>query len=67
MLHKTYISVDARGTKAAAVTVVEPGDSAAPIIEEPKTVYLDRPFVYLIVDCGTNLPIFMGTVMGIGE
>lgn len=67
VLHKTYISVDARGTKAAAVTAVEPGDSAAPIIEEPKTVYLDRPFVYLIVDCGTNLPIFMGTVMGVGE
>lgn len=65
VLHKTYISVDATGTKAAAVTAVEPGDGGAPLIEEPKTVYLDRPFVYMIVDCQTNLPIFIGAMMDV--
>jgi len=65
VLHRTYISVDAKGTKAAAVTVVEPGDGAAPMMEEPKTVYLDRPFIYLIVDCGTDLPIFIGAMMDV--
>jgi serpin B len=30
---------------------------------EPKTVRLDRPFVYAIIDNATNLPIFIGTVM----
>ena len=35
--------------------------------EEIKTVILDRPFVYMIVDTATNLPVFMGTVTGFSE
>ena len=67
VLHKTYIAVDERGTKAGASTAVVMEDGAAPM-EEPDTkeVYLDRPFVYLIIDCETGLPIFMGVVMEIG-
>lgn len=65
VLHRTYISVDAKGTKAAAVTAVAPAGEAAPQ-EEPKTVYLDRPFLYLLIDCGTNLPIFIGAAMDVG-
>jgi serpin B len=34
--------------------------------DEPKTVYLDRPFVYMLIDCETNLPVFIGTVADIG-
>lgn len=64
VLHKTVLSLDAHGTKAAAVTGIQTLGSAAPS-EETKTVHLDRPFVYLILDCETNLPIFMGTVMEI--
>jgi serpin B len=30
---------------------------------EPKTVRLDRPFVYAIIDNATNLPVFMGTLV----
>lgn len=64
VLHKTYIAVDGKGTKAGAATVVEMlEDSADMEPEDPKTVYLDRPFVYLLIDCETNLPIFMGTVL----
>ena len=29
---------------------------------EPKYVYLDRPFVYAIVDNATGLPLFVGVV-----
>ncbi|MBQ3967719.1 MAG: hypothetical protein II688_03440 [Lachnospiraceae bacterium] len=30
---------------------------------EEYTVYLDRPFVYAIVDMETGMPVFMGTVI----
>ncbi len=58
---KTYIAVDRNGTKAAAVTwsEVKP-TSVAPI--ECKAVYLDRPFIYAIVDNETGLPLFIGAV-----
>jgi serine protease inhibitor len=66
VLHKTYIAVDEKGTKAGAATVVEMTETGA-MLDEPKTVYLDRPFVYMLVDCETNLPIFIGTVTDTGK
>ena len=62
VLHKTFITVDERGTKAGAVTVVSEGATSAEP-QQPKIVILDRPFVYAIIDNATNLPIFMGTLM----
>lgn len=63
VLHKTYIAVNEKGTKAGAATVVEMKECCAIEQEEPKTVYLDRPFVYMLVDCENDIPIFMGTVI----
>lgn len=63
VLHKTYIEVSPVGTKAGAATVVEVRKESA--VKEPeniKEVRLDRPFLYMIIDCENNLPIFMGTV-----
>lgn len=62
VLHKTRISVAEEGTKAAAATAVEIMFGSAPI-QDYKTVKLDRPFVYMLIDCEENLPIFMGTLM----
>ncbi len=63
VIHKTHITVDAQGTKAAAATVVITATGAAPLTDNlPKYVILDRPFLYMIVDTQTNLPIFMGTL-----
>ena len=62
VLHKTFIQVDERGTKAGAVTMVAMADRAV-FQEEIKKVYLDRPFIYMILDNETNLPVFIGTVM----
>jgi len=62
VLHKTFISVDERGTRAGAATVVAVDAASAPI-EEPKIVRLDRPFLFAIIDSSTNLPIFIGTVL----
>ena len=61
ILHKTYIQVDERGTRAGAVTSVEMNDECCPA-GDIKTVTLDRPFVYLILDCSTGLPLFLGVV-----
>ncbi|MBQ8921783.1 MAG: serpin family protein [Oscillospiraceae bacterium] len=62
VLHKTHIQVDVNGTKAAAVTAVAMDSCAAPAEEEPKYVILDRPFLYMILDTETNLPVFIGTL-----
>lgn len=60
VLHKTYIEVDEQGTKAGAATVVGIAEYAS--LETPvvKTVHLDRPFVYAIIDNETQMPIFLG-------
>lgn len=65
VLHKTYICVDEEGTKAGAATVVEILPESAMEPEEYKTVRLDRPFVYMLIDCESNLPFFIGTMMDI--
>lgn len=62
VLHKTYLRVDESGTKAAASTVVEMTDAAAMVPNEIKTVHLNRPFCYMIIDTETNVPVFIGTL-----
>lgn len=57
--HKTFISVDEAGTKAAAVTEIAFDECAT----RRYHVILDRPFVYMIVD-SDGLPIFLGTYEG---
>lgn len=58
---KTFIQVDRKGTKAAAITW---GDAKTNSLspEEPHVVILDRPFVYAIVDNATSIPLFIGVV-----
>ncbi len=60
VLHDTFLTVDEKGTKAGAATLVEANDGAA---MDTKRVFLDRPFVYMLIDCEHNVPIFIGTVM----
>ena len=62
VIHKTHISVDERGTEAAASTAVGMVRTTAAIVEETREVILDRPFLYLIVDLENNVPVFIGTV-----
>ncbi len=64
VLHKTKIEVQEKGTKAGAATVVEMKAECA-IEEPPKSVILDRPFFYMIIDTQQNLPIFMGSLMDV--
>ena len=62
VLHKTFIDVEERGTKAGAVTVVSMKNGSAAPPEDPKEVYLDRPFVYMIIDTENNIPLFIGSM-----
>lgn len=61
--HKTIITVDELGTKAGAVTSVDMATESAP----QNYITLDRPFVYMIMDNSTNLPIFIGAVTDIAS
>lgn len=65
VLHKTFIEVGQYETKAAAATVVTMRNLAMPIEEEYKEVYLNRPFIYAIIDTETGAPIFMGTLQSV--
>lgn len=61
VLQKTVIDVNENGTRAAAVTSAHfNGGGGLP--QEAVFVYLERPFIYMIVDNRTNLPVFIGTV-----
>lgn len=58
---KAVIETDAEGTRAAAVSFAEMVGSTSMIAQ---TVYLDRPFVYAIIDDETQVPIFVGVMTG---
>ena len=65
VLHKTFIQVDEEGTKAGAATAVEAATGSAALY--PHSVLLNRPFVYMIVDLETGLPIFLGALTALPE
>ena len=67
VLHKAYISVDEKGTQAgaAAAVIVADGVGSSEPISIERTVLLDRPFLYLIVDNATNLPLLISTVTSV--
>ncbi len=68
--HKTYITIGALGAKAGAATsvIMAPGSAPPSLIQKkPKEVYLDRPFIYMLIDCERGIPFFIGTVNELGE
>lgn len=66
VFHKSFIQLDRYGTKAAAVTEAAMVDTCA-VIEEPEQVYLDRPFIYSIIDTDTGIPVFIGVLNTVTE
>ena len=61
VVHKAFVSVDEKGTEAAAATAVIMKLTAA--VEEPVEVTMDRPFVFLIRDLETGAILFVGRVV----
>lgn len=64
VLHRTFVSVDEQGTRAGAATAVE--IRQASLMGPTERVYLDRPFLYMLVDCARGVPLFIGAVTDIG-
>jgi len=63
VVHKTALELDENGTRAAAVTVGGMNGGGMPL--ETVTLVFDRPFVFMIVDYTTKIPLFMGVVMDV--
>lgn len=61
--HEAFITVDEKGTEAAAATAVIMAKSAAFGREaEPITVRADHPFAFSIVHSESNAPLFLGVI-----
>lgn len=63
-IHKTYIDLNEKGTKAAAVTAFIVKDTAIWQEEEPKIIEMkfNKPFAYMIRDNKTKELLFFGVV-----
>lgn len=57
---KAKVIVDEEGTEAAAVTEVFMDAGGAARIEEPKEIYFNEPFIYMIMDLDKEIPLFAG-------
>jgi len=62
ILHKTYISVDEKGTEAIAATAVSINLTSAQPTETATIFKADHPFIFVIVDRSTRSIIFVGRV-----
>lgn len=62
--HKTALSVNEKGSKAAAVTAIRMVKSMAPVqvVEEEIDFIVDRPFVFAIRDKVSGMILFIGEV-----
>lgn len=60
--HNTGISLTENGTKAGAATYVEMKAGSARPPENIKQLYFDKPFIYIIYQTETGLPLFMGVI-----
>jgi serpin B len=62
VVHQANITVDEKGTEAAAATGVVVGVTSAPV-DEPVAVTVDRPFVFALRDVETGAILFLGRVV----
>jgi serpin B len=61
VVHKAYVDVGEEGTEAAAATAV--AFTALALVKRPEpdvTLVFDRPFLFVIADTKTGLPLFLG-------
>lgn len=63
VVHQAFISVDEKGTEAAAATAISVGVTSAP--PPPLSLTIDHPFLFLLRDRQTGLILFMGKVVSL--
>ncbi|QSQ13080.1 serpin family protein [Myxococcus landrumensis] len=56
--HQAFLSVDEKGSEAAAATAVEMGP-----VSMPPTFAVDRPFFFVIEEVGTRSVLFLGRIV----
>ena len=65
---KTHFELDEKGIKAAAITYIGmKATNSMPTVREKINIYLDRPFLYMLVDDATGLPLFIGRINSLGK
>jgi serpin B len=62
VIHKAYVLVSEKGTEAAAATGVVMELTSA-ILDQPKVMTIDRPFMFIIRDIETNSILFVGRMV----
>jgi serpin B len=62
VLQEVFVSVDEKGTEAAAATAVVMDLTAAPA-DDPVTLVVDRPYLFWITDRETGAVLFLGRVL----
>ena len=62
--HGAKIEVTEQGTRAGAATAVEFLTDGAAFPQ--RVITLDRPFVFMIIDTETNIPLFIGALTDVG-
>lgn len=60
VVQEAYVAVDEQGAEAAAATGVAAVRAAA--LARPRELIFDRPFLFMIFDRATRVPIFIGRV-----
>jgi serpin B len=61
VIHRAYISVDEKGTEAAAATEIGMGGGGPP--NQPIIFNADRPFIYIIYENSSGAILFVGRVV----
>ena len=61
VFHKAFVAVDESGTEAAAATAVVVSLTGIP--DSPVQLQINRPFMFLIMDYGTDTILFAGRVI----
>lgn len=62
VFQKVKVDVNEEGTEAAAVTEIATAKGCALPVDEPIVLTFDSPFVYVIVDTETGVPLFAGVM-----
>lgn len=62
VIHRTFLEINEQETKASAATAVGIMETSMLPDDNEKYISLNRPFLYMLVDCEKNIPLFMGVM-----
>ena len=60
VIHKAFIEVNEEGTRAGAATKISGVEGGIPDESLIRYITLNRPYIYMLLDLETNVPIFIG-------